>query len=220
MGKLIVIDGLDGSGKHTQTLLLQERLEREGIDCRMIQFPTYGKSSALIEMYLDGELSASADGVNAYAASSFYAVDRVASYLGDWKKDYDGGKVILCDRYTTSNAIHQLSKVPPRDRDAYLTWLREFEYEKLGLPRPSAVVFLKMPLDVSRALITERYCGDESRRDLHEKDMAYLEKCFEAAQYAGEKLGFLNVDCTENGKLLTREAIAEKIWRLVKKEIV
>lgn len=177
-GKLIVIDGLDGSGKSTQSEAVAELLRKQGTPVRLISFPDYGEeSSALVRMYLNGELSASPDGVNAYAASSFYAVDRYASYKKHWEADYLSGHTILATRYVSSNAIHQMCKLPREEWDGFLRWLSDFEYDKLGLPKPDQVIFLNMDRAVADRLILSRYHGDEGKKDIHEKNRAYLESC-------------------------------------------
>lgn len=212
-GKLIVIEGLDGSGKSTQLGLLQKRINQE---VRFVKFPDYDSdSSALVKMYLGGEFGDKPGDVNAYAASAFYAVDRFASFKTDWGKDYLNGATILCDRYATSNAVHQAAKLADGERDAYLDWLYDFEFEKLGIPKPDAVIFLDMPIDVSQKLMTSRYEGDECKKDIHERDTAYLEHCREAALYAANRLGWSVVMCAENGQPKTREAISDEVYSIV-----
>ena len=216
MGRLVVLDGLDGSGKSTQLALLQEYFTQNHIDYRQISFPDYDQpSSALVNMYLKGEFGDDADAVNAYAASSFYAVDRFASYIRFWKQDYEAGRFILAARYTTSNAIHQMGKLPRSQWDAYLQWLQEYEYHLLGLPRPDRVIFLDMPLDISQRLLSGRYEGDETKKDIHERDLHYLKTCRESALYAAEKLGWNIVSCGENGQPLQRDTISAQLISLV-----
>ena len=167
MGKLIIFEGLDGSGKGTQTHMTAENLRAEGRDLRQITFPNYqSPSSSLVKMYLGGEFGQRPDDVNAYAASSFYAVDRYASYKTDWGSFYREGGLVLSDRYTTSNAVHQCSKLPPMHWDGFLNWLFDFEYKKIGIPAPDCVVYLAVDPEVSQKLMTERYHGDESRKDI------------------------------------------------------
>ena len=156
-GRLIVFEGTDGSGKATQSRLLFERLEREGVDCRKLNFPRYGeKSAALVELYLGGAFGSHPDDVNAYAASTFYAVDRYASYKQDWGGYYEAGGLLIADRYTTSNAVHQASKLPDGEREKFLDWLFGFEYGLLGLPEPSLVFYLDVPTEVTERLMRER----------------------------------------------------------------
>lgn len=214
MGKLMVIDGLDGSGKSTQLALVDAWLKEQGIPHRQICFPDYEQpSSALVRQYLAGEFGSSPSDVNAYAASSFYAVDRYASYKRFWEQDYTAGTLIVAARYTTSNALHQMGKLPRSEWDDYLAWLQEYEYEKLGLPRPDAVFFLDMPLEIAQRLLTGRYGGDESRKDVHERDLAYLRECRECALYAAEKGGWQVISCGAGGEPLAREAITEQLTR-------
>ena len=162
---LIVLEGLDGSGKGTQAQLLYEALSARYGRVRKITFPDYDSpSAALVKMYLNGDFGKNPEEVNAYAASAFYAVDRYASFQIDWKADYEGGVPILADRYTTSNMIYQLGKLPRTEWENYLSWAQDFEYDKLGLPRPDLVLFLDMPVEVSQALLLGRYHGDEEKR--------------------------------------------------------
>lgn len=214
--KLIVIEGLDGSGKATQAQLLYEALIESGVKARKISFPDYqSDASALVRMYLAGQFGTDPGDVNAYAASTFFAVDRFASYKKDWKADYQDG-VIVADRYTTSNAVHQCSKLPREEWDDFLEWLFEFEYEKLGIPAPDMVVYLKVDPEVSQQLMTGRYHGDESKKDIHESNLAYLEKSREAAQYCSEKLGWKIVECCVDGKMRSMDEIHGQIAECVK----
>ncbi|MCR4747013.1 MAG: deoxynucleoside kinase [Clostridiales bacterium] len=216
MGKLIVIEGLDGSGKSTQTKLVKEYLESKGADVHQIKLPDYeSDSSALVRMYLRGEFGSSPADVGAYAASSFYAVDRYANFVTKWKEDYEGGRIILADRYATSNAAHQMTKLAREDWDDYLAWLEDFEYVKIGIPKPSLVVFLDMPVEISQKLMTSRYSGDEGKKDVHEADVAYLSSCRTAGLYAAEKLGWDIVRCFEGDEPRAIEDIASDIESLV-----
>lgn len=216
-GMIFVLDGLDGCGKTTQFELLRDRLQEENVPMQAVSFPEYDKpSAALVKMYLGGDFADSPDGVNAYAASSFYAVDRYASYKLYWEKAYSEGKLILASRYTTSNAIHQMSKLPLSQWDEYLAWLEDYEYNKLGLPRPDCVVFLSLPLEISQKLLSERYEGDEEKKDIHEADLAYLNGCRRSAEYAAEKLGWHIIDCSENGSIRSVESIHQELRRLLR----
>lgn len=215
MGKLIVIDGLDGSGKSTQFDILKETLSGK-YSVKAISFPDYDNpSSSLVKMYLNGELSADASGVNAYAASSFYAVDRYASYKMFWEENYKNGDLIFASRYVSSNAIHQMVKLPENEWDGYLQWLSDYEYAKLGLPEPNLVIFLDMPTDISQKLLSARYNGDESRKDIHESDLQYLRACRRSALYAAEKLGWRVVECSDGEKPLAVEEISKKLLNIV-----
>ncbi|MCQ2488117.1 MAG: deoxynucleoside kinase [Clostridia bacterium] len=216
MGKLIVIEGLDGSGKSTQTENVLNFIKSKGVEVRQIKLPDYeSESSALVRMYLGGEFGTHPKDVNAYAASSFYAVDRYANYNTKWKDDYLSGKVILADRYATSNAAHQMTKLDKSEWDEYLAWLEDFEYVKIGIPKPSLVVFLDMPVEISQKLMTSRYKGDEGKKDVHEADVAYLLACREAGMYAAKKLGWNIVKCYEGDEPRSIEDIAKDIEALV-----
>ena len=165
MSKLIVIEGLDGSGKSTQLELLISALEKDGKRVRKIKLPDYeSPSSTLVKMYLGGEFGKDPNAVNAYAAGAFYAVDRYASFTLDWKTDYESDKIIVADRYATSNSIYQTEKIAEADWDSYLDWSADFEYNKLGIPKPDAVIYLDMPVDISQKLMTGRYGGNESKK--------------------------------------------------------
>lgn len=217
---LIVIEGLDGSGKSTQVELLKKRLEGENIPLKQIKLPDYDdKSSTLVKMYLGGEFGPNPDDVNIYAASSFYAVDRYASYKRHWMKEYLSDTVILSDRYTTSNAVHQTVKLPRDEWDGYLSWLTDYEYNKMGIPAPSAVIYLDMPVEISQRLMSKRYCGDEVKKDVHEANVGYLKKCREAALYAAEKFGWSVIKCSDGEEPLPIEEIAESIYGEVIKKI-
>ena len=207
MGKLIIFEGLDGSGKGTQTNLLCQALRARGADLRQITFPDYeSDSSALVRMYLSGRFGQRPDDVNAYAASTFYAVDRFASYKTDWGEFYRTGGLVVSDRYTTSNAVHQCSKLPPMHWDGFLDWLFDFEYKKMGIPAPDAVVYLSVDVEVSQRLLAARYHGDAAKMDIQEKDTEYLARSRAAAEYCAHKLGWRRIDCTreENGKKIMR----------------
>ncbi len=215
MGRLIVIDGLDGSGKQTQTQLLAQRLTEKSIGVKQITFPTYTESSALIRLYLDGELGA-LDEVNVYAASTFSAVDRYASYCRDWKEDYLANKLVLTDRYVTANIIHQMGKLPKDRWEDYLNWVNDLEYVRFGLPKPDLVLYLELPIEVSCRLLEKRYAGDDSKKDLHERDSAYLRACHETASFAARRLGWQVVHCGDGTEgIRTPEEIANEIEALV-----
>ncbi|MGI6280191.1 MAG: dTMP kinase [Acutalibacteraceae bacterium] len=218
MGKLIVIEGLDGSGKSTQLDLLHNNLKASGIECKTVSFPNYqSRSSALVKMYLNGEFGKRADDVNAYAASVFYAVDRYAGYKSDWGEYINGGGTVIAGRYTTSNAVHQTSKLPQSEWKDFLCWLYDFEYNKLGIPKPCKVIFLDMPVSVSQQLLSKRYEGDNSKKDIHESDIEYLEKCRKAALFTAEYSGWEIIPCSQNGEPRAIEDISKDILNSVLK---
>ena len=216
MGKLIVIEGTDGSGKSTQFKLLSQRLEQEGHVFRHLVFPRYNEeSSALIRLYLGGAFGTNPADVNAYAASAFYAVDRYASYKQDWGQWYEQGGVIVSDRYTTSNAVHQTSKEPEEKQAEFLRWLYEFEYEKLGLPRPDLVIYLDVPTDCTEKLMRHREASTNTSADIHEKDMEYLATCRRIGRAAAKYYGWKTISCAENGQMRSIEEIHDEIYRYV-----
>lgn len=214
---LIVLEGLDGSGKGTQTQLLLEALcaEKGSEAVRKITFPDYeSPSSALVKMYLGGEFGKDPEDVNAFAASAFYAVDRFASFRKDWQKEYDEGKTILCDRYVTSNFIYQMGKLPKARWEEYLSWVEDLEYEKLGLPRPDRVIYLDMPVEISQKLISDRYHGDEGKKDIHESHLEFLRQAGECARFAGEKLNWKIISCARDGAPRSVEEIHREVFAL------
>ncbi len=214
--RLVVIEGLDGSGKSTQVALLKEYLITQGTPVRQIKLPDYDDpSSTLVKMYLGGEFGSQPEDVNVYAASSFYAVDRYASYRRHWQADYEAGTLILADRYTTSNAVHQAVKLPENAWKDYLQWLSDYEYNKLGIPRPDCVVFLDMPVEVSQKLMTARYGGEERKKDVHEANVQYLHACRRAALFAAKELGWSVVTCAAGGQPLPIEQIHAEILRKI-----
>ena len=217
MGKLIVIEGTDGSGKSTQFKRLTERLTLENQAFKTLVFPRYTEpSSALIRMYLGGEFGTKPTDVNAYAASAFYAVDRYASYKQDWGGWYDQGGLIVSDRYTTSNAVHQTSKEPKDRQSAFLQWLYEFEYDRLGLPRPDLTLYLDVPTDFTEKLLRSREAATNTQGDIHEQDTQYLATCRETGRAAAQFYGWTVIECVRDGKMRSIEDIHEEIYGLVK----
>lgn len=213
---LYVIDGLDGCGKTTQHDLLINKLSQENFEAIGISFPDYNEnSSALVRMYLSGEFGSHPSDVNAYAASSFYAVDRYASFKKYWQSDYNSGKYIIAARYTSSNLFHQMTKLDKSEWDDFINWVEDFEFNKLGIPRPNKVIFLDVETDVAIRLISERYNGDESRKDIHEKDIDYLRKCREVALYVSNKCDYNIISCVENGFIRDMEDIQKQIQDII-----
>lgn len=217
MGKLIVFEGTDGSGKSTQFELLAKRLEAEQIGFQRLRFPQYEEpSSALIRMYLGGAFGDDPEAVNAYAASTFYAVDRYASYQCVWKDYYQGGGLVVSDRYTTSNAVHQGSKVPEGERAEFFRWLYDLEYDRMGLPRPDLVVLLDMPVELSEQLMRKREKSTGTHADIHERDEDYLKKCHDVALHAAKYYGWRTVSCAKDGAIRGVEDIHEEVYAIVK----
>ena len=212
MGKLIVLEGLDGCGKSTQLELLPETLKRNGIDCQTVSFPDYeSDSSALVKMYLNGDFGSKPSDVNAFAASVFYTVDRFASFKTSWGGYYQNGGTVVAGRYTTSNAIHQCSKLPCDEWEQFLNWLYDFEYSKIGIPKPDKVIFLDMPIEVSQKLLSNRYAGDNAKKDIHERDTDYLARCREAARFTADFSNWDIISCARDGQPRSIEEIAADV---------
>lgn len=216
MGKLLVLEGLDGSGKATQAKLLAQALAQRGLPVRQVSFPNYeSPSSALVKMYLNGAFGEKPDAVNPYAASTFYAVDRYASYQTLWKSFYEDGGLVLADRYTTSNAIHQCAKLPRAQWEHYLAWLFQFEYEQIAIPKPDMVIYLNVEPSVSQRLLARRYGGDDTRKDIHEKDAGYLCRSHEAADYCAQTLGWHTVVCVREQEMRSVQDIHAEVLATV-----
>ena len=215
-GKLIVLEGTDGSGKATQARMMGQRLQREGIAFREIDFPRYGNPFAEpARLYLEGVLGAHPGDVNAYAATAFYAVDRYASFQKVWRKEYEAGGLILSDRYTTSNAVHQGSKLAPPQRRAFFQWLEEFECDRLGLPRPALVIYLDVPTDLTEVMLRKRERDTHTRGDIHEQDLHYLRLCRETGQEAAAYFHWHIISCDREGALRPISEIHQDIYNLV-----
>jgi dTMP kinase len=220
MGKLIVIEGTDGSGKSTQFRLLTEHLTEDGTAFKRLVFPRYAEeSSALIRMYLGGQFGNKPTDVNAYAASAFYAVDRYASYKQDWGQWYEDGGLILSDRYTTSNAVHQASKEEGEAQGQFLTWLYEFEYDKLGLPRPDLTIYLDVPTAFTEKMLRGREADTNTKADIHEQDMDYLATCRETGRAAAAHYGWTVIQCVKDGAMRSMEDIHNEIYGHVMKAL-
>lgn len=206
-----MLEGLDGCGKSTQLELIVKALAERGLAVRLVSFPNYDSHSGrVVSDYLNGNIPCEGK-VGAYAASSFYAADRYISFNTDWKKHYDSGEIIVCGRYTTSNAIYQMTKLADSERDEFLNWLWDYEYEKLGLPRPDKVLFLDMPLEVSQRLLSVRYNGDEAKKDIHERNMDFMRKCRDSALYTAEKCGWDMICCSDGAEPLSIKHIHQRI---------
>lgn len=222
-GKLIVLEACDGSGKATQTKKLYERLILEGYDVLKVEYPNYeSDSSALIKMYLNGEFGDKPEDVNAYAASTFYAVDRYASFKKHWKSFYDKGGIVLADRYTTSNMVHQASKIDNlEEKNKFLSWLWDLEFNLMGLPIPDVVIFLNMPPEYSKKLISNRknkFTGEEEK-DIHEKNEEYLVHSYKNACKIAEKYDWKQIDCISAGNIKTIDDIHEEIYEAIIKKL-
>lgn len=220
-GKVIVIEGCDGSGKATQTQKLYDRLASDKYNIRKIEYPNYkSQSSALVKMYLSGCFGHNPEDVNAYAASTFYAADRFASYKMEWEGFYKNGGIIIADRYTTANMIHQASKIDDlKEREKFLDWLWEFEFKIFGLPIPDCVIFLDMPPKYSIELMKERankITGDEDK-DIHEKDYSYLISSYNNSCEISEKYKWQRIRCVCNSKIKSVEDIHNEVYAKVRK---
>ena len=217
MGKLIVFEGIDGSGKSTQSRLIRSRLEEAGIKFRSVTFPRYTEpSAALIKMYLGGQFGTNPGDVNPYAASTFYAVDRYASFKQDWGDYYTSGGIVVTDRYTTSNVIHQGSKLPPEKREAFFRWLYDFEFNLIGLPKPDAVIYMDIPFDLAVKRIAIRDSETGSTGDIHEKDKAYLKLCHECGDQGADFFGWHKIAVVDGGEERSVQSINDEIFGIIK----
>jgi len=222
-GRLIVIEGSDGSGKATQTKKLYDKLVKQNKKVKKVEFPNYkSESSALIKMYLSGEFGKNPDSVNPYASSTFYAIDRFASYKKDWEEFYLKGGIIIADRYTTSNMIHQAAKIKEvQAKDKFLNWLWDFEFEKFNLPVPDCVIFLDMPPKCSKSLMETRnnkFTG-EKEKDIHENNYEYLLESYNNSKYISEKYGWNRIECTNEDKIKSIDQINDDIIKVITKYI-
>ncbi len=209
MGRLIVLEGVDGTGKTTQFERLTAHLRDSGHAVRALTYPDYAdESSTLVRMYLSGAFGTDPDAVNPYAAGTFYACDRYASYTRYWKADYAAGTLCLACRYATSNAVHQGAKLPAEQREAYYAWLSDLEYAKMGIPAPDRVILLDLPVETALENIRARNEG----RDIHEADSEYLAHAVESAHMAAAYYGWRIIPCSENGKMRSRGEIEADIW--------
>lgn len=220
-GKLFVIEGTDGSGKQTQTEFLAKKLKEEKYKYMQVSFPCYDSpSSSLVKMYLAGEFGQNANDVSAYAASSFYALDRYAQYKKDFGKFYEDGGIIIADRYTTSNMIHQASKIEDeKEKEKFLDWLNSFEYEILKLPKPDLVIFLNMPTKYATQLMKDREnkITKQATKDIHEKDTNHLEHAYNNACNLAKKYNWKEINCIKNGEIRSIEDIHNEIYNIIKK---
>ena len=225
MGKLIIIEGTDGSGKQTQTELLYKRLsEIKGEEkVKKISFPNYeSRASEPVKMYLAGEFGKTAESVNAYAASVLYSVDRFASFKTEWEEFNNDGGIVISDRYTISNMIHQVPKISDKsEQSKYLDWLIDLEWEKIGIPKPDVVFFLDIPFEISQKLMKNREnkITGEKEKDIHEKDKNYLKNAYEVAKELSLKYNWNVVSCVNEDKLRTIEEINNELLEVVLKNI-
>lgn len=221
MGYLFVIDGTDGSGKQTQFEKLQESLKKDGIDFRTVSFPNYDSpSSSLVKMYLSGEFGENAKDVSPYIASTFYAADRYATFKKELEEYYNNGGIILADRYTTANMVHQAGKISDdAEREKFIDWLFDLEFNIYGLPKPSEVFFLNMPTEKAIELMENREnkFSHTQVKDIHERDKSHLEDSYKAACWVAKKYGWYEVFCIKDNELRTREDIHEEIYKEVKR---
>jgi dTMP kinase len=216
-GKLIVLEGIDGSGKSTQFSLLTERLQKEGIDFRPAVFPRYNEdSSALLKSYLAGDFGKNPRDVSPYAASTFFFVDRFASFKTDWGQYYKNGGLVLCDRYTTSNAIHQGAKLPEEELIGFLDWLYDFEFRLMELPKPDLVLYMDINLETSLSQLSSRQEKTKTSGDIHETHTDYLKACIRTGRIAAERLGWLKISCMDNKKMRSAGDIHKDIVAAVK----
>lgn len=224
MGKLIVIEGTDSSGKETQTKRLFEKLEEKGLKVKKISFPNYDSPACEpVKMYLSGAFGEDAMKVNPYPVSTMYAIDRYASFKTDWEKFYNEDEIIVTDRYVTSNMVHQASKIKDLDeKKQYLNWLEDLEYEKMGIPRPDLVIFLNMPTEMAVKLMAERKnkITGEEKKDIHERDKEYLKESHANACKIANTYNWKEIKCSDGERIKTIEEIGEEVFSLVEKVVL
>ena len=224
MGKLIVIEGTDSSGKETQTKRLFEKLEEKGLKVKKISFPNYDSPACEpVKMYLAGAFGEDAMKVNPYPVSTMYAIDRYASFKTDWEKFYNEDGIIVTDRYVTSNMVHQASKIKDLDeKKQYLNWLEDLEYEKMGIPRPDLVIFLNMPTEMAVKLMAERKnkITGEEKKDIHERDKEYLKESHVNACKIANTYNWKEIKCSDGERIKTIEEIGEEVFSLVEKVVL
>lgn len=222
-GKLIIIEsGSDASGKATQTKRLFERLSEENSDIRKVEYPNYdSESSALVKMYLRGDFGKNASDVDPYISSTFFAADRYASFKTEWEEFYNNGGIVIADRYTTSNMVHQASKMDEKDRDKYLDWLVDYEFNLYKIPEPDCVIFLDVPIEFSQKLMENRKnkITGEDKKDIHESDIEYLTKSYNNALYIANKYNWKKINCVKDGTLRSIDDIHDEIYNIVKQSI-
>lgn len=221
-GKLIVIEGTDGSGKETHSKYVCKNLEQEGYRTKLVSFPQYGKpSTAMVEEYLNGKLG-SAEEVGPYRASIFYAQDRYAKSKELWKW-FNEGKIIICNRYATANMGHQAGKIKDKkERDKFLVWLDDLEYNIFGIPRPHKVIFLHMPVRIGQELVErkgERKYLRGKKKDLHESDLKHLRDAEEAYLYVAKKEGWVVLELSDGDNAYSIEKCREMVYKAVKEAI-
>lgn len=215
-GKLIVLEGIDGSGKSAQYRRLCSRLENDKIEYNHIEFPRYDKdSSALIRMYLGGQFGSSPNDVNAYTAATFYSVDRFASYQTDWGEIYNNGGIVLSARYTSSNAVHQGSKLPDEELPYFFDWLSDLEHNKMGLPKPDLVIYLDVDIETSKRRMKHRQEKTDTEGDIHERDFAYLESCLHVARMAANYYGWKTIPFMKDGVERDLNEKNDEIYELI-----
>lgn len=223
-GKLIIIEsGSDASGKATQTKRLFERLSEENSNIRKVEYPNYdSESSALVKMYLRGDFGKNASDVDPYISSTFFAADRYASFKTEWEEFYNNGGIVIADRYTTSNMVHQASKMDEKDRDKYLDWLVDYEFNLYKIPEPDCVIFLDVPAEVSKSLMKDRNnkITGESQKDIHESDFEYLKKSYENSLYIAQKYDWKKINCVENNNMRTIDDIHNEIYSIIEEKIL
>lgn len=212
---LIVIDGLDGCGKSTQLDLLKEKIT----GAHFITFPYYNTNSGkIVTDYLNGVFNENNPEISAYSASAMYAVDRYTSYKTHWEELYKSGSPVISARYVTSNAIYQMTKLDKSEWDKYLDWLYDFEYVKLGIPKPDKTIFLDMPIEISQKLLSERYDGDENKKDIHEQNVSFLKACRESALYVAKRDCWDIIPCNNGDNPRTIEEINNDLIKIIGKD--
>lgn len=218
--KFIAFEGCDGTGKTTQAKLLAKRFSSEGRSVRRLKFPVYESlSSGPVRMYLDGQLGGAVGDIDPYAASTLYAVDRFCSFRSDWRADLGGDGIIVSDRYVTSNMIYMSARLKPAERGEYIRWLRDLEYNKMGLPEPDLVIYLDLPTKTSEKLVRLRSDDTGETVDLHERDRVYQKEVRLCGREIAREFGWVVINCAKKGMLLPMDELSDIIWAKVNKHI-
>ena len=217
-GKLIVVEGAcDGIGKSTQYQLLKDHLQEDGYEVVSHHFPSYDTVQGRpVEKYLKGDFGKPSE-LSPYFVNTLYAVDRAITWKESLEKEYNDGKIILLDRYTTSSIIYQSSVIEDiEERKKFIDYICDYEYSKLGIPEPDSVVFLHAPFDMVTKMRNARKANEGLVNDIHERDIEFMKKVYKNAMFISEYLGWDKIDCVNGNSMDSIENIHQKVYKKVK----